>query len=105
MRHSDEELEVRVPEGVYRLTLHYHNLIYIKNYWESIGQQLDPSLNMEIQRAHAELLLELESERGQGGRLRREDETRKSEQRPGGRVESRAEGQGSQPEASQPNRV
>jgi len=47
--------------------MHYHDLIYIKAYWESIGQQCPASFNEELARTHARLMAILEDERNQGG--------------------------------------
>jgi hypothetical protein len=65
-------LDQRVPPKIERLAFYYHNLIYIKYYWETIGQQVDPRFVKEMQRAHDELIEEIEQEQGQGGLLRRE---------------------------------
>jgi len=74
-------IDQRVPPKIDRLALYYHNLIYIKYYWETIGQQVDPTFAREMQRVHNELMEEIEMEQGQGGLLDRREkalEARKS---------------------------
>ena len=66
-RDHRSEANLEVPERVWRMTMHYHDLIYIKNYWESIGQQIPASFAEELERTSARLFEILESERGQGG--------------------------------------
>jgi len=59
----------RVPQNIHHVTHHYHNLIYIKNYWESIGQQVPSDFSAELQRAHKHLLEVLQIEKGRGGAI------------------------------------
>jgi hypothetical protein len=63
-----------------RITQHYHNLIYIRYFWESIGQQPPKWVMKEMTRVDAVLQRELDQEEGQGGLLYGDNyETRKSE--------------------------
>lgn len=66
-----------VPPKIMRLTQHYHNLIYIRYFWESIGQQPPDWIKGEMSRADRVLQRELLKEEGQGGLLHGDnDETR-----------------------------
>lgn len=81
MRDHRHEANTEVPERIWRATMHYHDLIYIKHYWESIGQQIPASFAEELQRTHGRLMEMLEDERNQGGAYYKgkQDETGKSE--------------------------
>jgi hypothetical protein len=56
-----------VTPKIMKLTHHYHNLIYILEFWERTGQQKPPEFALEVQRAHDALMVELEHENNQGG--------------------------------------
>jgi hypothetical protein len=56
-----------IPDHIWKITMHYHDLIYIKSYWESIGQHAPPFVLEELQRVHDILPTLLEEEQGQGG--------------------------------------
>jgi hypothetical protein len=72
-------LDKKVPAGIMRITQHYHNLIYIRAFWESIGQQPPDWIKKEMTRVDRVLQNELDFEAGQGGLLHGDgDETRKS---------------------------
>jgi hypothetical protein len=72
------EHDRKVPPGIMLMTHHYHNLIYIRHFWEEQGQQTPKWVGKEMQRMDTILQQELEREEGQGGLLRGdEDETRK----------------------------
>jgi hypothetical protein len=74
------EHDRKVPPGIMLMTHHYHNLIYIRHFWEEQGQQTPKWVGKEMARMDKILQQELEREEGQGGLLRGdEDETRKSE--------------------------
>ena len=80
-READEE----IPERIWRMTMVYHDLIYIKYYWESIGQQVHSNFAKELERVDKRLHQLLEMEHGQGGTFRKleqelKDETRKSDE-------------------------
>lgn len=62
-----EKADKLVPEHIWRVTMHYHDLIYIKAFWESIGQVAPTSFTQELERTHQRLLEALDDERGQGG--------------------------------------
>lgn len=69
-----QRAEVHAPAHIHRLTHHYHNLIYVKHYWESIGQPAPPWVLSELVRADREIQELLELEKGRGGALYREEE-------------------------------
>lgn len=74
---SDHSIDNLVPPKIMRLTQHYHNLIYIRFFWESIGQQPPDWIKGEMARADRVLQRELLKEEGQGGLLHGDnDETR-----------------------------
>jgi hypothetical protein len=73
---EDRNIDRLVPPNIMRLTQHFHNLIYIRDFYIGIGQQPPEWTKAEMQRAELALLDELDLEHGQGGRLRRDDETR-----------------------------
>ena len=72
------EHDRKVPPGIMLMTHHYHNLIYIRHFWEEQGQQTPRWVGKEMARMDKILQQELEREEGQGGLLRGdEDETGK----------------------------
>jgi hypothetical protein len=78
---SDEDIDKMVPPKIMRLTQHLHNMIYIRFFYEQIGQQPPEWTKQELTRAERALINELEREQGQGGRLREIfDEARQSRQ-------------------------
>src|SRR5262245_34674032 len=78
---SDDDIDKMVPPKVMRLTQHLHNMIYIRFFYEQIGQQPPEWTKQELTRAERALINELEREQGQGGRLREIfDEARQSRQ-------------------------
>jgi hypothetical protein len=88
---EDEDIDRLVPPKIMRLAQHFHNLIYIRYFFESIGQQPPDWTKEEMARADTALQRELQREKGQGGRLREiQDETRQSESRRERVVEARA---------------
>jgi hypothetical protein len=72
---SDIDIDRLVPPKIMRITQHYHNLIYIRYFFESIGQQPPVWTKAEMSRVDKALQEELKREHGQGGRLRSRDET------------------------------
>jgi hypothetical protein len=84
-----DHIDQLVPAKVMRLTQHLHNIIYIRFFYENIGQQPPDWIKREQQRADLALQEELEREHHQGGAFH---ETRKSQQqwarRPQGRTEA-----------------
>lgn len=68
---EEDHIDKMVPPKIMRLTQHYHNLIYIRYFWESIGQQPPDWIKGEMERADGALRRELEKEEGQGGLLHR----------------------------------
>jgi hypothetical protein len=73
---KERNIDDLVPPNIMRLAQHFHNLIYIRYFFESIGQQPPEWTKAEMSRADRALQEELELEHGQGGRLRSKDETR-----------------------------
>lgn len=73
---DDQDIDRLVPPKIMRLAQHFHNLIYIRYFYESLGQQPPEWTKAEMGRADKALQGELEREHGQGGRLRRNNETR-----------------------------
>jgi hypothetical protein len=65
----DEDLERLVPRKIMLATWHLHNLIYIRYFYESLGQQPPTWVKNEMERSQGALTEELEREKGQGGRL------------------------------------
>lgn len=87
---SEEDIDRLVPPNIMRLAQHFHNLIYIRYFYESLGQQPPEWTKAEMGRADKALQAELAREHGQGGRFRREeDETRQSEPRRDGKSQAR----------------
>lgn len=80
---SEVDIDKLVPPNIMRLAQHFHNLIYIRYFYESLGQQPPEWTKAEMARADKALQAELVREHGQGGRFRKgdEDETRPSEPR------------------------
>ena|SRR5262245_2967632 len=78
---QDDDIDKMVPPKVMRLTQHLHNMIYIRFFYEQIGQQPPDWTKRELTRAEKALVDELDREHGQGGRFREmKDETRQSRQ-------------------------
>ena len=73
---DERDIDKLVPPNIMRLTQHFHNLIYIRDFYIGIGQQPPEWTKAEMQRAESALLGELDLEHGQGGRLRSRNETR-----------------------------
>lgn len=79
---TEGDIDKLVPPKIMRLAQHFHNLIYIRYFYESLGQQPPDWTKAEMARADVALQAELIREHGQGGRFRsKEDETRPSEPR------------------------
>lgn len=64
-------IDTRVPPKIMRLTQHMHNLIYIRFFYEQLGQQPPVWIKRQLERAEADLLEEIDSEEGQGGHFNR----------------------------------
>lgn len=87
---SEEDIDRLVPPNIMRLAQHFHNLIYIRYFYESLGQQPPDWTKAEMARADIALQAELVREHGQGGRFRSdENETRPSEPRRDGKSQAR----------------
>ena len=88
---TEEDIDKLVPPNIMRLAQHFHNLIYIRYFYESLGQQPPDWTKAEMARADQALQAELIREHGQGGRFRSdEDETRQSDPRRDGKSQARA---------------
>ena len=89
-----DDIDTMVPPKIMRLTQHMHNLIYIRYFYETLGQQPPEWTKLEMGRAQAALLSELDREHGQGGAFRKEPtcdskvEPTKTEERVGRRSPS-----------------
>jgi hypothetical protein len=66
---GEDDIDRKVPPKIMRLTQHLHNLIYIRFFYEQIGQQPPVWIKGEMQRAEWALIDELQLEEGQGGLL------------------------------------
>jgi hypothetical protein len=77
-----EPLEELIPPKIFLLAFHLHNLIYIRAFYESIGQQPPEWTKGEMERSQTHLLTQLDREHAQGGKFRKEhkDEARPSRQ-------------------------
>jgi hypothetical protein len=64
-----EHIDRLVPPKIMRLTQHLHNLIYIRFFYENIGQQPPKWVTGEMQRVEDITIEQLEREKGQGGAL------------------------------------
>jgi len=64
---DQEHIDRKVPPKIMRLTQHLHNMIYIRFFYEQIGQQPPDWTKRELTRAEQALVEELEREEGQGG--------------------------------------
>lgn len=60
-------IDVRVPPKVMRLTQHMHNLIYIRFFYEQLGQQPPVWIKRQLERVEADLLEEIDQEEDHGG--------------------------------------
>jgi len=81
---SNDKAEYYAPTHMHRFVHHYHNLIYIKNYWESIGQMAPEWVQRELQRAEQEMQQLIAEEKEEGGFLHKRKELR-DEARPSGK--------------------
>lgn len=59
--------EREVPDHIWRITMHYHDLVHIKEYWERTGIKAPQPFIDELQRSHDRLMAVLEEENTQGG--------------------------------------
>jgi len=64
---EEDHIDKKVPPKIMRLTQHLHNMIYIRFFYEQIGQQPPEWTKRELTRAERSLVEELEREEGQGG--------------------------------------
>ena len=78
-----EHIDRLVPPKIYRLTMHFHNLIYIRFFYEQIGQQPPKWVTSEMQRVQDITIEHLERENAQGGAFWKgvQHETRPKRQR------------------------
>ena len=62
-----EHIDRLIPPKIFRLTMHLHNLIYIRFFYENIGQQPPKWVTGEMERVEGITISQLEREKGQGG--------------------------------------
>ena len=61
------EHDRKVPPGIMLMTHHYHNLIYIRHFWEEQGQQTPRWVGKEMERMDKMLQQELEEKKAKVG--------------------------------------
>lgn len=69
-----DEIDKLVPPRIMRLTQHLHNMIYIRFFYEQIGQQPPDWIKEELVRGEKALISEIDRENAQGGAFRKEKE-------------------------------
>ena len=74
------EIDKLVPPNIMRLTQHLHNMIYIRFFYEQIGQQPPEWIKGELVRAESALINQVDRENAQGGVFRKEEACDKEEQ-------------------------
>ena len=65
-----------VPDHIWKLTQHYHDLLELKKHWESNGVPSPPHFLKELERADKAMAEALEEEWGQGGQYRKAEDER-----------------------------
>lgn len=68
---NEMHIDARVPPKIMRLTQHMHNLIYIRFFYEQLGQQPPVWIKRQLERAEADLLEEIDNEENPGGNFHR----------------------------------
>lgn len=68
---NEMHIDARVPPKIMRLTQHMHNLIYIRFFYEQLGQQPPVWIKRQLERAEADLLEEIAAEEDTGGNFHR----------------------------------
>lgn len=68
---NEMHIDARVPPKIMRLTQHMHNLIYIRFFYEQLGQQPPVWIKRQLERAENDLLEEIDLEEGSGGNFNR----------------------------------
>lgn len=68
---NEMHIDTRVPPKIMRLTQHMHNLIYIRFFYEQLGQQPPVWIKRQLERAEADLLEEIDMEEQAGGNFHR----------------------------------
>lgn len=64
---NEMHIDTRVPPKIMRLTQHMHNLIYIRFFYEQLGQQPPVWIKRQLERAEVDLLEEIAIEEDHGG--------------------------------------
>lgn len=68
---NEMHIDTRVPPKIMRLTQHMHNLIYIRFFYEQLGQQPPVWIKRQLERAETDLLEEIALEEDPGGNFHR----------------------------------
>lgn len=68
---NEMHIDARVPPKIMRLTQHMHNLIYIRFFYEQLGQQPPVWIKRQLERAEFDLLEEIALEEEAGGHFHR----------------------------------
>ena len=68
---NEMHIDARVPPKIMRLTQHMHNLIYIRFFYEQLGQQPPVCIKRQLERAEADRLEEIDMEEQAGGNFHR----------------------------------
>lgn len=69
-----ERAEEILPAHIYRHIHHYHNVIYVRNYYDSLGIPVPRLITEELERMEKESTQLYERERQQGGFLHKREE-------------------------------
>lgn len=67
VREQSHKAAKLVPDHIWKLTQHYHDLLELKRHWEASGVTSPPAFIRELERAHKRLIEVLDEEWGQGG--------------------------------------
>lgn len=67
IRQHSHKAAKAIPDHIWKLTQHYHDLFELKKHWEMNGTVCPPAFSKELQRAHDLLIATLDEEWGQGG--------------------------------------
>lgn len=70
-----------IPDHIWKLTQHYHDLFELKKHWEMNGVPCPDSFTKELQRSHDLMLEALDEEWSQGGEYRKTAERKANETR------------------------
>jgi hypothetical protein len=62
-----DDIDLLVPPKIFRLGMHLHNMIYIRFFYENIGQQPPKWTTKEMERVERITISYLDRENAQGG--------------------------------------